>query len=140
MVETIDYLPTLLDAAGVPVPSPLQGRSLLPLIRGDREWRRESFGRDKLDRERFALRSGRPHPDPPPRTGRSELYDRRQDPASSVDLAGRNPETVAELVARLLEIVAHNRQTRGVAGHRPDHRDVLTDDEIAKLRAIGYLE
>lgn len=44
LVESIDLLPTLLEAAGLPIPPAVQGRSLLPLIRGTAaEWRREVF-------------------------------------------------------------------------------------------------
>ena len=34
MVQTIDYAPTILDAAGIPVPSFMQGLSLVPTITG----------------------------------------------------------------------------------------------------------
>jgi arylsulfatase A-like enzyme len=45
MVLNLDRCPTLLDLAGVPVPPGVQGRSLLPLIHGDRQspWRTEWF-------------------------------------------------------------------------------------------------
>ncbi len=36
LVSLIDLPPTLLDAVGIPVPAEMQGRSLLPLLRG--EW------------------------------------------------------------------------------------------------------
>ena len=36
-VSTVDLAPTLLDAAGVPLPAGLHGRSVLPLLRGDRQ-------------------------------------------------------------------------------------------------------
>ncbi len=34
MVQNIDYAPTFLDLAGVPIPADIQGVSLLPLLRG----------------------------------------------------------------------------------------------------------
>ncbi|OXM15461.1 sulfatase-like hydrolase/transferase [Paenibacillus herberti] len=37
MVSLVDLPPTLLDAAGIPIPAAMQGRSILPLLRGERE-------------------------------------------------------------------------------------------------------
>lgn len=37
MVSEVDLVPTLLDAAGVQIPSNLQGESFLPLLTGDRK-------------------------------------------------------------------------------------------------------
>lgn len=44
LVESIDLLPTLLEAAGLDVPGNLQGRSLLPLVRDETTgWRKVAF-------------------------------------------------------------------------------------------------
>jgi arylsulfatase A-like enzyme len=44
LVSHIDYTPTLLEACGVPIPSSVQGRSLLPLAQGRRDgWRDEVY-------------------------------------------------------------------------------------------------
>ncbi|MCY4064096.1 MAG: sulfatase-like hydrolase/transferase [Chloroflexi bacterium] len=44
LVSLIDLPPTLLDAAGIPVPERMSGRSILPLIRGEAEdWQHEVF-------------------------------------------------------------------------------------------------
>lgn len=44
LVSLIDLPPTLLDAAGLPVPSEMQGRSFLPIIRGSADdWPKELF-------------------------------------------------------------------------------------------------
>src|SRR5690606_11831204 len=44
LVSLIDPPPTLLDAAGLPVPAHMPGRSILPLLRGDRNgWQDDIF-------------------------------------------------------------------------------------------------
>ncbi len=44
LVSHVDYTPTLLEACGVPVPSAMQGHSLLPLAQGRRDgWRDEIY-------------------------------------------------------------------------------------------------
>ncbi|TBL75711.1 sulfatase-like hydrolase/transferase [Paenibacillus thalictri] len=44
LVSLIDLPPTLLDAAGISVPEDMQGRSLMPLLRGEeKHWPEETF-------------------------------------------------------------------------------------------------
>ncbi|MEZ4865275.1 MAG: sulfatase-like hydrolase/transferase [Caldilineaceae bacterium] len=44
LVSLIDLPPTLLDAAGLPIPAQMQGRSILPLLRGEsQDWPEEVF-------------------------------------------------------------------------------------------------
>ncbi len=44
LISLIDIPPTLLDAVGIPVPENMQGRSIMPLIRGERtDWQDEVF-------------------------------------------------------------------------------------------------
>ena len=44
LAQSIDVAPTLLDLAGAPIPSTMQGRSLTPLLRGERTpWRQYAF-------------------------------------------------------------------------------------------------
>jgi arylsulfatase A-like enzyme len=44
LVSLLDLPPTLLDAAGLPVPEEMQGHSILPLLRGQRaDWQEEMF-------------------------------------------------------------------------------------------------
>ena len=41
LVNNADFAPTFMDAAGLPVPPDMQGRSLLPLLKGETppDWR-----------------------------------------------------------------------------------------------------
>ena len=45
LVQNIDYAPTFLELAGVEVPEEIHGRSLLPMLRGERpaDWRRSLY-------------------------------------------------------------------------------------------------
>ena len=45
MIQNIDYAPTFLDAAGLPVPGEIQGETLLPLMDGrdPPEWRESLY-------------------------------------------------------------------------------------------------
>ncbi|MDQ3623067.1 MAG: sulfatase-like hydrolase/transferase, partial [Verrucomicrobiota bacterium] len=47
LVSNIDLAPTFLDLAGLPIPASMQGRSLLPLLRGDSpaDWRTSIYYR-----------------------------------------------------------------------------------------------
>ena len=46
LISAIDIMPTILEACGVKAPENLQGRSLLPILRGEKvsNWRRYMFG------------------------------------------------------------------------------------------------
>ena len=45
MVELVDLMPTLVEVGGADVPADLDGRSVVPLLRGEhpRDWREEVF-------------------------------------------------------------------------------------------------
>jgi arylsulfatase A-like enzyme len=45
LVSNIDFAETFLDAAGLPVPAEMQGRSLLPLLKGEtpKDWRKSFY-------------------------------------------------------------------------------------------------
>ena len=47
MALNVDFAPTFLDAAGLPVPADMQGRSLLPVLRGrtPADWRTSMYYR-----------------------------------------------------------------------------------------------
>ena len=58
LVSTVDLPPTLLDAAGIPAPASLHGRSVMPLLRGERR----GMARPRLHPDqRGPDRKGGPH-------------------------------------------------------------------------------
>jgi arylsulfatase A-like enzyme len=94
LVEMVDLAPTLLEAAGVPVPSGVQGRSLTPVLTGKAARHRDSIYSEHFDSS-FLY-------DPPPMAAcvrteshklsyfhglaTGELYDLRKDPGEFENL------------------------------------------------------
>jgi arylsulfatase A-like enzyme len=109
MALNIDVAPTLLESAGVKVPAAVQGRSLLPLVRGEKpQWRTEWFY------EHLTLPNRIP-PSEGVRTQRwkylrwvgvepavEELYDLQADPLEEHNLAAKpeHQKMLAELRGR----------------------------------------
>ena len=122
LVSLVDLPPTLLGAAGLPVPGEMQGRSLLPLLRGERAgWPEEVFVQISESQMGRAVRTRRWKygVDAPGRSGRDDsgsdlyeeqyLYDLEADPYELRNLVGlRSHEAVAaamreRLIRRMLE-------------------------------------
>ena len=114
LVSLLDLSATLLDAAGLPVPDELQGRSILPLLgSGDDDWRDEIFFQVSESEVGRGLRTRRwkygvvaldadPWNDPSADTYvESYLYDLEHDPHELFDLVGQ--ESHRELAAVLRE-------------------------------------
>jgi len=101
----VDIYPTLVDLVGVDVPNqikPIDGISLMPLLRGTMTKRPKPMGFLKLQSgpaawsdNRFKLIS--------PKKDRWELYDLTVDISESNDIADRHPEVVKRMKAELQE-------------------------------------
>ena len=119
LVEMVDLAPTLLDAAGVPIPSGVQGRSLTSVLTGQTPGHRDSVYSEHFDSS-FLY-------DPPPmaacvRTERhklsyyhnlatGELYDLQKDPGETQNLwtspAAKDvrQEMMEKLMGRMIDTV-----------------------------------
>jgi arylsulfatase len=117
LVELVDIAPTLLEAAGIPVPSGMQGRSLTPLLTGETTKHRDSVFMEYFDACAIY--------DPPPmgtavRTAThklsyydslstGELYDLRSDPGevnnlwNGVHTMDVQAELMQLIVARMIQ-------------------------------------
>jgi arylsulfatase A-like enzyme len=120
MVINVDWAPTILDLAGVPVPKGMQGRSLVPLFKGEAvEWRKDWYyhyyeypDSHKVKPHR-GVRTERHklihyYEDPQ----EYELYDLGKDPDEKDNLYGR-PEA-AELTKRLKDRLGELAKELGV--------------------------
>ena len=119
LVEMMDLMPSLLDAAGIPIPEGVQGRSLTPLLTGQTTEHRESLYAEHYDSS-FLY-------DPPPmatcvRTRRhkltiyhtlhtGELYDLEKDPGEFRNLwndpnsRGAQEQMAALMIERMAETI-----------------------------------
>ncbi len=124
LVSMVDFSPSLLDAAAVPIPDTMQGKSTLPLVSGNtHDWRNEVFVQMAEFWVARALRTPKwtyvmaaprgngkftPAPNAPSYSS-FQLYDNFADPHQLVNLAGRKetaaiePELRERLRARMQE-------------------------------------
>lgn len=125
LVSLIDLPPTLLDAAGLSVPEAMQGRSILPLVRGEAEavdsWHEEMFVQISEAQVGRAVRTHRWKygVDAPDKSGGRDsgsdryveqyLYDLDADPYELTNLIGRHAwrsaaeEMRERLIRRMVE-------------------------------------
>jgi len=133
IVELVDVVPTVLDYLGIEAPKGLQGRSLLEVLEEKSETNRRVFFRTQIG-EQVGMREGRHKLVHQRNSGRTLLFDLDADPHEQVDLAAREPETVARLLRSLAEWQSEARAHRlapGV-GAEPD------PSIVEALRALGY--
>ncbi len=105
-VSQIDFMPTIMDYCGMPIPEGLHGSSMRPLVEGrDVPWRDYAFcqranqGRMlRTDRYKFFLRD---------KPGVVALYDLKEDPHEDENLAKDTgyAKTVGDLHERLIGIM-----------------------------------
>jgi arylsulfatase A-like enzyme len=88
-IELRDIMPTFLDAAGVAVPSAVEGKSLLPLARReDAEWRTYIHGEHAhKDRSHHYVTDGREKYIWYSQTGEEQYFDIANDPREEANLA-----------------------------------------------------
>lgn len=154
-VQTIDLMPTLLEALGLPIPETVQGRSLLPYWaepgvaprmppvfterRSQREptdpqspWARSDSLALVSDEWKLIwnLRRG-------PGVPEVELFHRPSDPLDQANVAAEQPD----VVARLRETLERWHQS-ALAARLPDGATAaegMSAEELEQLRSLGYL-
>jgi arylsulfatase A-like enzyme len=147
-VQLVDVMPTVLDLLGLETPDARDGRSLTPWLRGAGELRpafseqRSSRGEClrlelpphcRLDRfavqtERFKLVTSRV-------PAWEHLYDLRDDPLETRDVAAEHPEEVARHRALLAGLRAAAKHTTEDVAPTP-----LDADTRERLRELGYID
>jgi arylsulfatase A-like enzyme len=155
-VQNIDLMPTLLELSRLPVPEHAQGQSLLPLLAdaepaslgwtdrpafAERALAPIAFEPDEKEVESWAIvddgwkliKNGhRPegHPE-------FELFDHVKDPLNLHDVAEDHPEVVERLAA---ELDSWQREAQSARVEPDGGSTEMSDEEMEKLRALGYVQ
>jgi len=141
MALNVDFAPTFLEAAGLPVPADMQGRSLMPVLRGraPADWRTSMYYRyyhdpgDHNTRAHYGVRTATHKLISFWKSGEWELFDLVNDPGELHNLYGQpgHEQITAELKAELLRV----KQAVGDEDQFADTQPPAgVDGPVAKLR------
>jgi arylsulfatase A-like enzyme len=141
VVELLDLTPTILGLAEVdsdPALDRMQGRSLLPLLRGDSLPKRLAFTRTVWAEPRYSARGSRYKLVWDSHTGDSELYDLESDPEERESLEGKRPIVEGHLRQELYRFL--HEQERLKSREPPPEAAVLSEDNRRILESLGYAD
>ncbi len=139
--QSVDLYPTILNLAGVPIPSParIAGRSLVPALQGSAIEDAPAFAESLTPRIHYGwsdLRSVREGRWKFIRAPRPELYDLERDPGELRNLAESEPTRARALRAGLDRHLADDGPDRSSV-EKTATRDVPAE-LVQKLGALGY--
>ncbi len=158
-VRNIDVAPTLLELAGVPIPTTMWGRPLTGLLLGHPEPDRETLCEIEDARGaallvggwKYHMRTERSAADPLTfprrlaewgRYGTEELYDLRNDPGELHNLAASDLNR-ARIMRQMLDLrlmAARETLASLTSGSNPPARPRVDDEHLKHLRSLGYVD
>jgi len=131
-VRLVDIAPTVLEIAGVAVPSQMQGQSLLRVARSGAD--QAVYSRTDLPQRGFGwsvLESWRAGKFLYVRAPKPELYDLSADPGATHNLASSSKATLDTMASTL------DRFDKGLSGESKSGTQ-LSSSEMQKLASLGY--
>jgi arylsulfatase A-like enzyme len=149
-VETLDIFPTVLDLLDIPVPGPVEGQSLRPLLEGSADWtERTVFSEaskpwnvegesDEVFRNDWKAKCARTREWKyiyTPFAKTRELYHLAQDPDEITNLLGREPDVARDLEGVLQAWTERPRRRQSTTNLADQDAETLE-----KLRSLGYLQ
>lgn len=135
-VRLVDVAPTLLEIAAAPVPSQMQGQSLLRIARAGGGSDQPVYSRADLPQRAFGwspLESWRASKYLYIRAPKPELYDLTADPGATHNLAQTSKATLDTMSAQLDNFARH------FSGDASKATAELSSSEMQKLASLGYI-
>ena len=144
-VRHIDIMPTLLELIGIAAPDNIQGRSLMPMIKGQKMSSEPAFlytGHNDAVRYWYALRTENHKlimPAGPLYTNNTiYLFDLKNDPDELNNIAVQAVGPVCELRLKMEALISNMSGT--AKSHTPQEFNETDKDELEnKLKDLGYL-
>jgi arylsulfatase A-like enzyme/Tfp pilus assembly protein PilF len=136
-VRLVDVAPTLLEVAAIPVPSQMQGQSLLRIAKSSGSADQPVYSRSDLPQRGFgwsALESWRAGKYLYIRAPKPELYDLTSDPGATRNLAQSSKATLDTMAGQL---ESFDRRFSGEGGKSASAQ--LNSAEMQKLASLGYV-
>jgi len=136
-VRLVDVAPTMLEAAGVAVPSQMQGQSLLRIAKTNPDADQPVYSRSDFPQQAFgwsSLESWRAGKYLYIRAPKPELYDLSADPGAIRSLAETSQATLATMAAQLEAFDRHFGNQGGKSATKG-----LSSSEVQKLASLGYV-
>jgi arylsulfatase A-like enzyme len=135
-VRLLDVAPTMLEAAGFPVPSTMQGQSLLRIAKTNPNADQAVYSQSNFPHQGFGwspLESWRAGKYLYIRAPKPELYDLTADPGATHNIAQSSKGTLDTIAAQLSSFDNHF----GKGGQ--SSQAGLTSSEMQKLASLGYV-
>jgi len=137
IVESIDITPTILDILDISLPEGMQGKSILPLIKGSwsggnfiaytgEAWKKAALSTAIRTKEWTYIMN---------RSGLDELYDRIDDPKEQKNLIKERPLLAQKLKKELEDFIALTSETKPQVAEKVDIDQELKE----RLKSLGYL-
>jgi len=138
VTSLVDIMPTVLEMADIPIPSQVQGKSLLPLFFEEKE-RADNFAYSETFYPRFhygwsELKSIQEYRFKLIIAPELELYDLVNDPEERSNIVSSHPQETRRLMRMAEEFIEES----GKKGYKLDYRH-LDEDARQKLTALGYI-
>ncbi len=144
----IDLYPTVAEAAGIPLSSDIQGKSLLGPPRGPDDplffelittfYGISSPGGPSFRSEKFwAVLEGRYKMISTPAKRANLLFDVKDDPGEKNDIGADREEVLEKMLGLLTPW--QSKMQRGAKKHGPPENAFLSESQLDRLKALGYL-